>query len=56
MVFIYHHIKKSLSICEAKSAGMRYNKPALVKTSKNFKNAIKNVLKKSFNITITRIT
>ena len=33
-------------ICGAESAGIRYSKSALVKISKNFKNAIKNVLKK----------
>jgi len=39
--------EESWGICEAKSAGMGYNGPALVRTSENFKSAIENILKEA---------
>jgi len=40
-------LEENWDICKAESAGMGYNKLALVRTSKDFKNAIKDVLKKA---------
>ena len=47
IIFIYYYIKKELGICGVKSASMGYNRLAFISTSKDFRNAIKDVFKEA---------